>query len=194
MRGAKPAIIVSAFVIAVGLTGCGLIGGQQLDVNHGGQANLIEASSNADLQKSVFVVNDSIENSDSGNTLDKQPQEAENNQASEKHAIYFLHDSTEIDSEFMPVIEKQSQDLLANSDYSLILEGHADERGSREYNVGLGEKRAKAVAKIMQASGVRSNQLEIVSYGEEKPAPLEHTETAWHLNRRVNLIPQRTQK
>ena len=136
MRVTKPTIITSAFVMAAGLMSCRL-----MDVNHGSEVSAIEASTNADLQKSASVVNDSVENS-----VDKQLQEAEKNQASEKHAIYFLHDSTEIDSEFMSVIEKQSQKLLENSDYVLILEGHADERGSREYNIGLGEERAKAVA------------------------------------------------
>lgn len=193
MKVAKPAIGFSVFLIAVGVTGCSLVGGEGLDVNHDRQASLIEASSsNTNLPKNATAIDDRSENSNS--RFDEQPQKAENSQAAEKQTVYFLHDSIEIDAEFVPMIEKQTQELLENSAYALILEGHADERGSREYNIGLGEERAKAVAKIMQARGVRSNQLEIVSYGEEKPASLVHTETAWHLNRRVNLILQRTQK
>lgn len=68
------------------------------------------------------------------------------------------------------------------------LEGHADERGSREYNLALGEKRAKAVANYLTVQGVSQSQLEVVSYGEEKPAVLGSNEQAWSKNRRVELI------
>lgn len=199
----KLAIAVTV-VGTVGLTGCSFINEHYLDVIYGDQVGVVEASVNADPQKDTPIGNDNSNDSTGGsdNRADEQSQTAENNQATmnnlngrlEKLSIYFLDEGSEIEPKFIPLIEKQSQTLLENSDYALILEGHADERGSREYNIGLGEERAKAVAKIMQARGVRSNQLEIVSYGEEKPASLEHNETAWHLNRRVNLIPQRTQK
>ena len=111
-----------------------------------------------------------------------------------KNTIYFMYDSSQIQPQFIPVINEQSEYLRANSDQVIILEGHADERGSPEYNIALGEERAKSVAKMMEARGVFRGQLEIVSYGEEKPAASGHDETAWRLNRRVNLIYQRTNK
>ncbi len=108
-----------------------------------------------------------------------------------KDTIYFLYDSSEIQPRFRPIVDKYSEYLRAHPNQILILEGHADERGSREYNVALGEERAKAVARIMQAKGVFGTQLEFVSYGEEKPTSLNHDESAWRLNRRVHLIYQR---
>ncbi|MCK5728852.1 MAG: peptidoglycan-associated lipoprotein Pal [Methylococcales bacterium] len=105
--------------------------------------------------------------------------------------IYFLYDSSEIQPQFHSVVDKYSAYLRAHPNQVIVLEGHADERGSREYNVALGEERAKAVARIMQAKGVFGTQLEFVSYGEEKPTSLNHDESAWRLNRRVHLIYQR---
>ncbi|MDQ7091503.1 MAG: OmpA family protein [Methylococcales bacterium] len=102
--------------------------------------------------------------------------------------IYFMFDSSEVQSQFIPIINKYSDYLRANPNKIIVLEGHADERGSREYNIALGEERAKSVARIMEAGGVFRGQLEFVSYGEEKPASFGHNESAWRLNRRVNLI------
>ena len=108
-----------------------------------------------------------------------------------KDTIYFLYDSSEIQPQFRPIVDKYSDYLRAHPNQVLVLEGHADERGSREYNVALGEERAKTVARVMQAKGVFGTQLEFVSYGEEKPASLNHNESAWRLNRRVHLNYQR---
>ncbi len=108
-----------------------------------------------------------------------------------KETIYFMYDSSEIRPQFIPIINKYIHYLRANPNQVIILEGHADERGSREYNIALGEERAISVARIMEAGGVFRGQLEFVSYGEEKPASLGHNEAAWRLNRRVNLIYQR---
>ena len=105
--------------------------------------------------------------------------------------IYFMYDSSEIRPQFIPTINKYISYLRANPNQIVVLEGHADERGSREYNIALGEDRAISVARIMEAGGVFRGQLEFVSYGEEKPASLGHNEAAWRLNRRVNLIYQR---
>ncbi|NOQ37115.1 MAG: peptidoglycan-associated lipoprotein Pal [Methylococcaceae bacterium] len=114
--------------------------------------------------------------------------------SSSKNIIYFMYDSSQVQPQFIPVINKYSEYLRAHSDQIIILEGHADERGSREYNIALGEERAKSVARMMEAKGVFKGQLEIMSYGEEKPASSGHNEAAWQLNRRVKLIYQRTNK
>jgi len=68
-----------------------------------------------------------------------------------------------------------------------VLEGHADERGTREYNMALGERRAKAVSRFLTVQGAGSNQIEVVSYGEERPAMMGHDEGSWSQNRRVEL-------
>jgi peptidoglycan-associated lipoprotein len=108
-----------------------------------------------------------------------------------ENTIYFMFDSSEVRPQFIPTIKKYINYLRANPDEIILLEGHADERGSREYNIALGEERAISVARIMEAGGVFRGQLEFVSYGEEKPASLGHNEAAWRLNRRVHLIYQR---
>jgi peptidoglycan-associated lipoprotein len=71
---------------------------------------------------------------------------------------------------------------------TLVLEGHADERGSREYNLALGERRAKAIERILSVEGVPAEQLQVISFGEERPVALSHDEEAWRLNRRVELL------
>ncbi len=107
-----------------------------------------------------------------------------------KRTIYFQYDSSLVQQDFIPVIAAHAQYLLSHPKYRLILEGHADERGSREYNIALGEQRAKSVARMMEVQGVPATQLEVISYGEEKPAVEGHNEAAWQLNRRVELIYQ----
>lgn len=82
--------------------------------------------------------------------------------------IYFMYDSSQVMEEFIPVIAGFARNLKSNPSQHLILEGHADERGSREYNIALGEQRAKAVARMMTMQGARDSQIEVVSYGEEK--------------------------
>ena len=99
--------------------------------------------------------------------------------------IYFMYDSSQVQEEFVPVIEAHAHSLQSNPSQHIIIEGHADERGSREYNIALGEQRAKAVARMMTMQGASDSQIEVVSYGEEKPAETGHDESAWQLNRRA---------
>lgn len=105
-----------------------------------------------------------------------------------KRIVYFMLDSSEVMPDFIPVIAAHAQYLIANPAQRITLEGNADERGSREYNIALGEQRAKSVASMMKVQGVSENQLEIVSYGEEKPAAFGSDESAWEQNRRVELV------
>ena len=107
-----------------------------------------------------------------------------------KQTIYFMYDSSQVQQDFIPVIAAHAQYLLAHPAQRMVLEGHADERGSREYNIALGEQRAKSVARMMKVQGVADNQLEVVSYGEEKPSAEGHDEATWQLNRRVELVYQ----
>lgn len=105
-----------------------------------------------------------------------------------KRTIYFEYDSSQVLNEFIPVIEAHAQYLMIHPNQRITLEGHSDERGSREYNVALAEQRAKSVFKMMQLIGVMGNQMDIVSYGEEKPASLEQSDDSFALNRRVELV------
>lgn len=104
--------------------------------------------------------------------------------------IYFMLDSSEVQPDFVPIIAAHAQYLVANPSLRIILEGNTDERGSREYNIALGEQRARSVANMMKAQGVGENQLQLVSYGEEKPAATGSDESSWEQNRRVELVYQ----
>ena len=105
-----------------------------------------------------------------------------------KRTVYFMLDSSEVMPDFIPVITAHAQYMVANPVQHMTLEGHGDERGSREYNIALGEQRAKSVANMMKAQGVSESQINIVSYGEEKPASYGSDEAAWEQNRRVVLV------
>ena len=107
-----------------------------------------------------------------------------------KRTVYFMLDSSEVMPDFVPVIAAHAQYLIANPAQRITLEGHGDERGSREYNIALGEQRAKSVAGMMKVQGVSESQLEIVSYGEEKPAAFGSDEESWEKNRRVEIVYQ----
>ena len=102
--------------------------------------------------------------------------------------VYFDFDKSEVKEEGRVVVDSHSGYLKGNRGAKVVLEGHCDERGSREYNVGLGERRSQAVRRLMLFQGVSDNQLETVSYGEERPAVVGHNEAAWSKNRRVEIV------
>lgn len=102
-----------------------------------------------------------------------------------QRTIYFDFDKDTIRPEFESVLNSHAQYLSANPNVSVVLQGHGDERGTREYNLGLGERRAQSVERFLTVQGVSASQLEIVSYGEERPAVDGHSEEAYAQNRRV---------
>lgn len=104
-----------------------------------------------------------------------------------KRVIYFDFDQSTIRSEFRDVLRAHGRFLSSNSNYSVTLEGHADERGTREYNLALGERRSGAVANVLDAEGASNTQLESVSYGEERPLCTASNESCWQRNRRVEI-------
>jgi peptidoglycan-associated lipoprotein len=106
----------------------------------------------------------------------------------EVRVIYFEFDKAEVDEASQSLLAEHGTYLAENPGLDVRLEGHGDERGSREYNIGLGEQRAQAVRQILLLRGATSAQLNTVSYGEERPAVLGSDEEAWSLNRRVELV------
>ena len=100
--------------------------------------------------------------------------------------FYFDFDQTTIKQDARTALEAHAAYLVKNGS-NVVLEGHADERGTREYNLALGERRAQAVANYLTVLGVSSQQIESVSYGEERAATMGHDDTSWSLNRRVEL-------
>jgi peptidoglycan-associated lipoprotein len=103
------------------------------------------------------------------------------------YVVYFDYDSAELKSESAAVVAAHAKYLSTSSSLKLRLEGSTDERGSREYNVGLGERRAQSVRKALLLQGVAESQITTLSYGEERPAVDGHDEAAWAKNRRVEF-------
>lgn len=103
------------------------------------------------------------------------------------NVVYFDYDSYVVKPEFQSVVESQARYLRADSKRKAMLEGHTDDRGGREYNLALGQRRAEAVAKALALLGVTANQVEAVSFGKEKPAVSGSDEAAMEKNRRVEV-------
>ncbi|MDI6748283.1 MAG: peptidoglycan-associated lipoprotein Pal [Rhodocyclaceae bacterium] len=105
-----------------------------------------------------------------------------------KRSVYFDYDSYVVKDEFKSVLDHHAKFLLQNGQMKMLIQGHADERGSREYNLALGQKRAEAVKKALLLLGAKEPQLESVSLGEEKPACMEQSESCWAQNRRGDML------
>jgi peptidoglycan-associated lipoprotein len=102
--------------------------------------------------------------------------------------IYFAYDQADVPADSIGMLEAHGIYLADTSGATVRLEGHGDERGSREYNIGLGERRAQAVRQMLLLQGVSAVQMSTVSYGEERPAVLGSDDEAWGLNRRVEIV------
>src|SRR3984885_2068354 len=105
-----------------------------------------------------------------------------------KRVIYFDFDNSEIKGEGTDIVGAHAKYLASNPSARVRLEGHTDDRGSREYNIGLGERRAQSVRRALLLQGATEAQLSTVSYGAERPAVAGHDETAWAKNRRVEVV------
>lgn len=105
-----------------------------------------------------------------------------------KRSVYFEFDKYDVKPEYRALVESHARWLKANPKARLTIEGNADERGSREYNVALGQRRAEAVTKMLVLLGARSEQIEAVSWGEEKPRLTGHDEASWAENRRDDFV------
>jgi len=102
--------------------------------------------------------------------------------------IYFDYDIDEVRADYRDVVTAHGDYLAANPSITVTIEGHADERGSREYNIALGERRANSIKRLLMAQGVAESQIITISYGEERPATMGSGETSWELNRRAEFV------
>ena len=116
---------------------------------------------------------------------DQQNREMEKLRA--QHIVYFDFDTSTVSSEFSAILDAHAK-FLNNTNPNVLVEGHADERGTPEYNIALGERRAKAVVTYLENMGVSSSQLSVVSYGEEKAMIKDRSESAFAKNRRAVLV------
>jgi len=105
-----------------------------------------------------------------------------------KRSVYFDFDSFTVKDEYRSLVEAHARYLQGQRSARMTVQGNADERGSREYNIALGQKRADAVKRMMQLLGVQDSQVETVSFGKEKPKAVGHDESAWAQNRRDDIV------
>ena len=120
-------------------------------------------------------------------TVDDQGNPLDADERPLSRVFYFDLDRSVLSPRDLGVLQMHADFLRSNRGRSIVLEGHCDERGTREYNLALGERRADAARSYLTSSGVRGSQIETVSYGEERPANPGHNESAWSKNRRVEM-------
>jgi len=175
-----PKLAVAILPLALLLSGCETTGEAEQD-----QGSAVAGGATAGAEASAA----------SASTAQAAPQEEVKEQQKNpleegllaQRVVYFDFDSSVVHDDSMPMLKAHAEYLSGNGN-SITVEGHADERGTREYNIALGERRADAVRRILMANGVAANQIKIVSYGEERPAVLGHDESAWSKNRRSELM------
>jgi peptidoglycan-associated lipoprotein len=173
-------LTLCAALISAGLAGCGSSvkldeGAPVVDANRnaaGANANANRSGANT-AQSAVTTVDASKIDPSANSNLGR--------------VVYFDFDSYVLKDEFRPVIEGHARTLSATKAKKMVVEGHTDERGGREYNLALGQRRAEAVVKSLVLLGAADSQLEAVSFGKERPASDGHDEAAWAKNRRAEL-------
>ncbi len=153
-------------------------------------ADMDAASAESATQQAVETAVDSGIQTDTIEAVELSAEELmvqEYSEAILETTILFDFDNSMIKPEFTPILDAHARFLVANPEKSLTVEGHADEKGTPEYNIALGERRAVAVATYLESMGVAASQISVVSYGEEKPVNFGHNEEAWADNRRAEL-------
>lgn len=116
------------------------------------------------------------------------PDDLDTDSCLRQRVVYFDFDQTQIRPEFQAIMACHAKYLQDRNSARITLEGHADERGSREYNLGLGERRGNAVGDALAANGGSRSQVSVVSFGEERPMCMESDESCWSRNRRVEIV------
>ncbi|GIX35429.1 MAG: peptidoglycan-associated lipoprotein [Lysobacteraceae bacterium] len=117
-----------------------------------------------------------------------QPSDLDTDSCLRQRVVYFDFDQANVKPEFAAIMACHAKYLRDRPSARITLEGHADERGTREYNLGLGERRGNAVSDALVANGGSASQLTVVSYGEERPACMDSNESCWSRNRRVEIV------
>ncbi|HET8731478.1 MAG TPA: peptidoglycan-associated lipoprotein Pal [Moraxellaceae bacterium] len=183
--------VVLAAVLALGLAACTTKRADVATEDRGAAAaNSASANGNA-IGAGTSAAN-------VGSTIDSQPLANDSNAAGAAtsaaagsllavRVVHFDYDTADIQQQAVPVLQAHAQYLRSNPGARLTVGGHTDERGTREYNMALGERRAKAVATYLVSNGAKPAQIEVVSFGEEKPLNRAETEAAWAENRRAEL-------
>jgi peptidoglycan-associated lipoprotein len=180
--------VLKGLLIAIpvmALTACGSTSGR--DSGNAGDTN--GNGDNSQVQTTDNTNNNNVEVS----TMTREEELAEikrkkQESLRQEHTIYFEYDKNNVEYQFNDMLGAHAEFLVKNPGVRITIEGHCDERGTPEYNIALGERRAKSVAKYLTTLGVSNGQISIVSYGEEKPANKSRTESGFAKNRRAILV------
>ena len=159
---------------------------------------LAACSSSSSVDEGAANQNNGANASQTGNNVEVNtltPEQAAAEQLQQKYEalrqeqiVYFDFDKSSIRGQYAELLQAHADFLVKNPSVKVLIEGHADERGTPEYNIALGERRAEAVSNYLQALGVQADQISIVSYGEEKPLLLGQSEEVYAKNRRAVLV------
>ena len=174
--------VISTVLASVLLTGCGGDAQVKPDDQQNSDVNVGSISKDAGQSGSVLVGGVEREISYERSAIN----DADNVLAT--RTIYFDFDSSSLSTDDEEILKHHGKYLALNSSATMRIEGHTDERGSREYNIALADRRAQSVKRLLQFQGASSTQVVVISYGEEKPAAFGHNEDAWHFNRRAELV------
>ncbi len=181
--------ILWPILVALTLSACGTTGGTQATVEDrtGDTAGTTGTASGTQGTETTGVGGSAVAGSAMGGQYAGDPRKDPANVLS-KRSVFFDFDRFVVKDEYRPMLEAHAGYLKSKQDARVTLEGNADERGSREYNLALGQKRAEAVRKALAVLGVSDAQMEAISFGEEKPRNLGQTEEAYAENRRTDLV------
>jgi peptidoglycan-associated lipoprotein len=176
-------------LLALVLTACGTTGGTPAAVESRTGGDKAGTTATAPTTETTGVGGAGVSGSAMGGS-DQYAGDPRKNPASplSKRSVYFDFDSFVVKDEYRPLLEAHAGYLKSKRDARVILQGNADERGSREYNLALGQKRAEAVRKALAVLGVSDAQMEAISFGEEKPRNTGNTEAAYAENRRADVV------
>ena len=171
-------LTTAAIMVSMLLTGCAKDSAQG---DYASTAGIVGTPDNHTVQAYALPNISSFDVVQNG--MKVNPMTAPSNQV-----YYFTYDSNQMDALSTSALMLQANYLVANPNAVVRLEGNTDERGSREYNIGLGWRRDQSVARLLEQQGVSPDQIKMVSYGKERPVAFGHNEAAWKLNRTVNLV------
>lgn len=178
-------LLISIFIVS--LAGCKFGPVKKRTSDEDAAALAAEQEQQAQQQEGGNAAEDQTYGADMGGAFAGRELEDPNSPLA-KRVFYFELDSSSLSSEDRDVISSHANYLSMHPKVAVVLEGHADERGSREYNIALGERRARAIEQLMLVQGVSPSQLQLISFGEERPVALDHNAAAWRLNRRVEIL------
>lgn len=159
--------------IVVGALACSMLGCMGSKNKAASRTHDIESTSSMEPAATGFYGEDVVSDSPTGSIS--------------KRVMYFDFDRSELSTDDLEDLQAHAKNMLANKSLNLRISGHTDARGSREYNIGLGERRALTVGRYLETLGVPSNRLIVISYGKEQPVALGDTESSWSQNRRAEL-------